>query len=137
MTILSVLSAVFGWVKDHKAATAGLLLAAALGVAHVQLWALRDELTTAQAQVTAAKAYESTLEDKIDTQTDAIQKWHLAAQDAQAEAAKLRAAAEDQYQAELGKAKVLLERPKDSITCPQAWDRLFQALQGIHYAETP
>lgn len=133
MTALLALKTALDWVVAHKGAATALVLALVLALCRLQLALARADAAAARGQLADAKASISMLEASLDQQNAAVDNWRLQAQAAQADARRLRAAAETGFQAELARARALLERPKDPTTCPEAWDRLFQALEGVQY----
>jgi hypothetical protein len=125
------------WVKAQPWRAVVLALALCLLWTGWRLRAARAGEATAQGRTVRAVAWAERLDAELEAQNAAVDNWRLQAQAAQHRARSLQAAAEAAYQVQLDRARELLERPKDPIGCPEAWDRLFQALEGLNYQEAP
>lgn len=137
LKVPGLLPGAWRWVKANPWRALALGLALALLWTSWRLRAARAGEATAQGRTARAVAWAERLDKELDTQNAAVDAWRLQAQAAQHRARTLQAAADAAYQIQVDRARELLERPKDPIGCPEAWDRLFQALEGISYQEAP
>jgi hypothetical protein len=119
---------IIAWLVKNPFMALSLALTLALGGMWLDLKWVKADLATALAD-------KVTLQAAVDQQNKAVDGYKAAVQDAQAHEAAALAKAQAGQAAAHKRALAILSAGGKAVPCPEAWDRLVLAIQGVQWGK--